>query len=84
MDDENEEEEVTFVGPRRMGLLDIPVCFLNLVTAVTGSVSNFFSDVTIVVATHANYMRDEREFRDIVRNYDNASGIGTGAPESED
>lgn len=84
MDDEVEE----MVKPvsRRMGWLDIPICFLGFAQHIAVDVTTLLADVIMLTASHANYLRDEREFKEIVKHYDDPSpfGIGSGCPESKD
>lgn len=82
MDDEVEEMMKPF--SRRMGWMDVPVCLLSFITATASAVTSLAGDLTMIAAAHANYLRDEREFRGIVKNYDNTSGIGAGGSESQD
>lgn len=69
---------------RRMGWLDIPICLLSLAHSTVDGVATFFSDVIMVTAGHANYLRDEHTFKEIVKHYDDPSGVGSGCTEPTD
>ena len=69
---------------RRIGWLDIPICLLGFAQSVLVDASSLIADVIMLTAGHANYLRDERDFKEIVRNYDNPHGVGSGCPESQD
>lgn len=83
--DEDEEVEVRMEPfSRRMGWLDIPICFLGLAHNIMDAGATLFADLMMVTSGHANYLRDEREFRGIVKNYDHTYSIGSGCSEPED
>lgn len=81
---DEEEVAVPESKSRRMGWLDIPLCLLNFVTGTTHIAAAVLSDISMIVAGHSNHLRDEREFRGIVKNYDHTYGVGPGGPESTD
>lgn len=70
----------------RMGALDIPLCALNFLTGTLHLAAAVMGDVTLLVAKHANYRRDMREFDEMVKRYDYSSAIGvrSGSVEPED
>lgn len=80
-DDELDQRELPSV---RMGPLDVPIFVMSFITGATMLAGHILCDLTASLAKHANYLRDEREFRGIVRNYDYTRGIGPRSPEPED
>lgn len=79
-----EAEEMVKPVSRRMGWLDIPVCVLGFAQHVLVDAVGVMADVIMLTASHANYLRDEREFKEIVKHYDDPNGVGAGCPESQD
>lgn len=83
--DEVEEVEVKMEPfSRRMGWLDIPVCILGLAHNIIDAGATFCADLMTVTAGHANYLRDEREFKGIVKNYDHTYSLGPRRSKPED
>lgn len=81
-----ETEEMVKPNSRRMGWLDIPVCLLGFAQHVAVDVVTLLSDVIMLTASHANYLRDERQFKEIVKHYDDPypPGFRAGSAESKD
>lgn len=81
----DEAEEVK-VGPfsRRMGWMDIPICFLSFAHTILDGAAELACNITMIASGHANYLSDQREFKGIVENYDHTYSIGSGGPESQD
>lgn len=79
-----ETEEMVKPVSRRLGWLDIPICVLGFAQHVAVDAVNMLSDVIMLTASHANYLRDEREFKEIVKHYDDPDRFGAGRPESQD
>lgn len=81
MSDESEELELT---PERATPLHVVVAGLALFAEVTQAVANFAGTVTLTGARHLMQKRIDREFKEIVRHYDDPNCIGSGSTEPKD
>lgn len=80
----DEDEEVYTMGPERATFGRYAVCLLNLASTMAQVTASFLSDVTVVTAQHVMHKRYEREFKGIVKDYDDTRGIRAGGPVAKD
>jgi hypothetical protein len=82
--DSDKVEGTAMISSRRMGPLDIPICLLNFVRVSFDTAATVAGDITFLLCAHANWMHDQKQFKEIVKNYDDPHCVGTGGPEPQD